>query len=669
MKTSLRRLRGAIHRHGGGDAKSRRDLRPLAQLDELAKASQDMQDMRDCYDSLLSAAAATANSAYEFSESLREMGACLLEKTALNDDEESGKVLLMLGKAQFELQKFVDSYRSHIFQTITSPSESLLNELRTVEEMKRQCDEKRDVYEYMVMRQREKGRSKDGKGESFSIQQLQEAHNEYDEEATLFVFRLKSLKQGQSRSLLTQAARHHAAQLCFFKKALKSLEAIEPHVKFVTEQQHIDYQFSGLEDEDGDDGNENDDDDDELSDVFDDGELSFDYGQNDHEQDGFSTARNSMELDQSDLTFPVIAKAEAPKEILDRRCRKSFSCKGEIRASSQSAPLFVESKDDPAGKLMQTRSSLTRRFNTYVLPTPVDTKSSNATVSSSMEPNATKTSLGLGGVTHNLWHSLPLTPKKYEQTLGDEKISRSGGINTLSVLRESNNNAASAQFPPPLADGLLYSQVDPLAASDSKKIKRQSFSGPLSNQWSNKPVSLEPPLLYSGPILRSPMPQMISSSLKLSSSPKLLSSPKVSPSASPTFLSSPKISELHELPRPPASSVYKSSRVLGLMGHSGPLLSRSKVISATSKSVVSNSASPLPKPPQAITRSFSIPSSSHKVTAITVTKPVDSCRNSEIAEDVASPPLTPISLSNQSSSTGPDPIQAVEMKGNEHVNP
>lgn len=77
---------------------------------------QDMIDMRDCYDRLLSAAAATANSVYgisminmlsstvhpksslnqfpllsEFSESLREMGDCLLEKTALNDDEESGK--------------------------------------------------------------------------------------------------------------------------------------------------------------------------------------------------------------------------------------------------------------------------------------------------------------------------------------------------------------------------------------------------------------------------------------------------------------------------------------------------------------------------------------------------------------------------------------------------
>jgi hypothetical protein len=43
---------------------------------------------------------------------LRELGACLLEKTALNDDEESGRVLIMLGKLQFELQKLVDKYVS-----------------------------------------------------------------------------------------------------------------------------------------------------------------------------------------------------------------------------------------------------------------------------------------------------------------------------------------------------------------------------------------------------------------------------------------------------------------------------------------------------------------------------------------------------------------------------
>ena len=71
----------------------------------------------------------------------------------------------------------------------------------------------RDVYEYMVTRLREKGRSRGGRAETFSSDQVQAACDEYDEEANLFVFRLKSLKQGQSRSLLTQASRHHAAQV------------------------------------------------------------------------------------------------------------------------------------------------------------------------------------------------------------------------------------------------------------------------------------------------------------------------------------------------------------------------------------------------------------------------------------------------------------------------
>ena len=72
----------------------------------------------------------------------------------------------------------------------------------------------------MLTRQREKGRSKGGKGETFTAQQLQQAHEEYDNETTLFVFRLKSLKQGQTRSLLTQAARHHAAQVFILSRVL-----------------------------------------------------------------------------------------------------------------------------------------------------------------------------------------------------------------------------------------------------------------------------------------------------------------------------------------------------------------------------------------------------------------------------------------------------------------
>lgn len=81
-------------------------------------------------------------------------------------------------------------------------------------------------------------------------------------------------------------------QLAFFRKSLKSLEAIEPYVKIVAEAQHIDYHFSGLEDDDGDDMDDESEDDSESQDES---ELSFDYGQNVKGRD-VSESSNSMEV-------------------------------------------------------------------------------------------------------------------------------------------------------------------------------------------------------------------------------------------------------------------------------------------------------------------------------------------------------------------------------------
>ncbi|CAL5190958.1 unnamed protein product [Lathyrus oleraceus] len=622
MKSSLKKLRGLALHHHKHDSNHTKTILPLGQRDELAQATREMQDMRDCYDTLLSAAAATASSAYEFAESLRDMGSCLLEKTALNDhEEETGKVLLMLGKTQFKLQKLIDNYRSHIIQTITVPSESLLNELRIVEEMKRQCDEKRDVYEYMVTKYRERGRSKGGKGETFTLQQLQSARDEYDEEATLFVFRLKSLKQGQSRSLLTQAARHNAAQTCFFKKAAKSLETVEPHVKSVTEQQHIDYNFSGLEEEDGDEGDDEEDDNNGY-DENDDGELSFDYGHNEQEQD-VSTSQNSMELDQVELTLPRGSSAEAAKENLDKLQRKLFSFK--VRAGSQSAPLFPDNKPDPSEKLRQMRPSLSRKFSSYVLPTPVDAKSP---ISSGLNnPKPSKKQTNLNEPTKNLWYSSPLEQKKPKKDIGEE---HSGPTTRTaqSVLRETNSNTAFSRLPLPLVDSPVSLNHDNVSAY-SKKIKRHAFSGPLtSNPWLTRPVSMESVQLFSGPLLPTRIPQPPSSS------------PRVSPTASPTITSSPKISELHELPRPP-TNFLPNSRLLGLVGHSGPLVPRGQRVSATNSLFVTSVASPLPTPPQAMARSFSIPSSSARVAELHGSRGRESSRTSSLSEDIASPPLTP----------------------------
>ncbi|KAL6570210.1 hypothetical protein OROMI_014724 [Orobanche minor] len=78
-------------------------------------------------------------SAAIFSESLLEMGSCLLEKTVMHDNGESKGALSMLGKLRLELQKLVNTYvsfhchRSHIIMTITNPLEALLSELLKVE--------------------------------------------------------------------------------------------------------------------------------------------------------------------------------------------------------------------------------------------------------------------------------------------------------------------------------------------------------------------------------------------------------------------------------------------------------------------------------------------------------------------------------------------------------
>lgn len=68
----------------------------------------------------------------------------------------------------------------------------------------------------------------------------------------------------------------------FFRRGLKSLEAVEPHVKRATKQHHIDYQFCGLEEDDGGDGENS-------YNPNDGGELSFNYGPNMQGLDGVST--------------------------------------------------------------------------------------------------------------------------------------------------------------------------------------------------------------------------------------------------------------------------------------------------------------------------------------------------------------------------------------------
>ncbi|KAG0461388.1 hypothetical protein HPP92_021685 [Vanilla planifolia] len=86
--------------------------------------------------------------------------------------------------------------RAHIIQTISTPSECLLRELQILEDMKQQCDEKRDMYKLMLTAPRAKGRSRNAKGLSITAQQLQIAQEQYEEEANLFVFSPEIIEAG-----------------------------------------------------------------------------------------------------------------------------------------------------------------------------------------------------------------------------------------------------------------------------------------------------------------------------------------------------------------------------------------------------------------------------------------------------------------------------------------
>ncbi|CAA0813156.1 Uncharacterized protein SHERM_13715 [Striga hermonthica] len=593
MKSPFEKLRNIRLHKGSPMGKS--DHKFLVHTDGLSQAAKDMKDMRTCYDSLLSAAAATANSAYEFSESLLEMGNCLLEKTAMHDDGESRVVLSTVGKLQLELQKLVDSYRSHIIMTITNPSESLLSELRKVEEMKLQCDEKRDMFEYMAGQLREKGRWKHGKGETFTNRQLQAVCEEYDDVARLCIFRVESLKQGQSRSLLTQAARHHAAQqLNFFRKGLQSLEAVEPRVRNVAEKHRIDYELSDLNAE-----NMNDEWNSFESNGY--GELSFDFRKNELELDKCFTLRNSVEPEQLCASGAQKTKTQAAEgKINSKENQGDDMLSHRCQASSYSAPIYKE-KIDLAERIKEMLSAMPKlNSNTHVLPTPSDAKAtalSGTTTPSSRSPK-------------NTWHSSPLDTEKQKKIINHNLPDPCVSENPKTSLDENIQNKHFLPVPCPLTEG-----ADERVGFDTTwRTKRQSFSDSLAS----KPSSNHHRFNTGGS------------------------------NASPQISSSPKINELHELPRPPDSCGPNLKLSVEALGHSAPLGNRNRLANWNPSSP-SSEGSPLPLPHLTVSRTFSIRSSGQREVALPPGKLLQSSQvvqNMQITSPPLSPPLSPLFLWN-----------------------
>lgn len=308
---------------------------------------------------------------------------------------------------------------------------------------------------------------------------------------------------------------------------------------------------------------------------------------------------------------------------------------------SQSAPIFPDKKFDPSERIKVLRPSSTRKFHTYVLPTPTDAKQPVST--RSVSPVSTARFDHKLVAPTQLYHSSPLEPYKFFKNSGDDHMSgrtQFPKAHTTTVLRESNTNTSPLKMPPPFLGEPPTTQFNPHTGSDTKKIKRYAFSGPITSRpWSNKPNATD--FMPSGkhPHAASAMPAHVRTSR-----PSL--SPKASPNISPPPMKSPTISELHELPRPPPIGSARATRPASLIGHSAPLVYRGPEVNKISKSppFASHTASPLPTPPATVHRSFSIPS--RRTPLSPVAKFLEDPNNTSLTGEVASPPLTPISLLN-----------------------
>ncbi|KAG6481876.1 hypothetical protein ZIOFF_058499 [Zingiber officinale] len=606
MKSPLRMFRGMkVNKVESKEVKQQR--RPSTKPDELIRAMQDMHEMRSCYDSLLSAAATTANNAHEFSEALEELGTCLLQKTALNDDEDSEqglatRALMMMGKAQFELQKHFDSYRSHILHTMDKPSRSLLGEIENVEseipghwphlicalaetglvtrhhtmllrEMKHLCDDRRETYRNIEV-------ASGGKGRSCHFQE----------------------KTSTKELLEAKATRHHAAQISFFRNGLKALEMVESQVKAVADRHHIDYSVSDLEDDNDDDTYGSDDE-----------GLSFNFQKSFQEQNVVYISGNYIE---------------------EKTCKsQSGMHKSNLRTHiSQSAPIFANKKLDSSEKI-ETLPAV-RKFHAYVLPTPHNDRNLNPsphTAPSLETPTPNDRSPGpRTTAAHPSSHTTPLetkasqSPKKSE-FLGTTKSSRNATTTGNRIYSGPIWMPSDFSEKP---SGPPFNRHEAYAAN---KLNRHAFfSGPLTNQpVSNKPI-VSPQYRHS-----TEFPHPVSSASQQMPKPKSSISPNVASRTLPP-VTSLKISELHELPRPPISS-EKATGPSSFIGYSGPLVSRAKNNMMSSRP---SSVHPLPNSLGEMSRSFSNPSNSRRIPVFAMSKLLEIPQNPVRIEEITSPPPT-----------------------------
>ncbi|CAM6087808.1 unnamed protein product [Calypogeia fissa] len=646
----------SFHNHKAkekGDSFYREPLDSKRVLEEESKEMQGLKEMRIQYEGLCAVSSLVSTRATDFSSAIHELANYFINTFGSIEDGEMSKIFKIVGRVQFEISKILDIYAVHVAQTITEPTEILLSELQNVQDSKTQHDEKRQLYEQLRARTL-KGRSKSGKGEAFADQQMQIVKDEFDKLSLFVNARFNSLEQGQARSLITQAARHHSAQMHLFSRGHSSLQAVEPYMRQVARERSIDRQLStGINEED------------DESDSKSEDDVSYI-----DELDGSSDPQSLEQSNRWDSRIDSPGRSpdnqDEEPEVPKNLSKEWSSLLSRLNRNSGEIP-HLRSGDSPGSAAPQPSKDLgnttdaAHSYRTRTVPDshqeqntihvtelieePKSSQGRTPPLSPPLRPHpevSTNTARGHDGVGSELSSQSVSTSGR---TLIDQRSSldaegaMSGTLGDSSGMKSkfSQNSASSPEtsqvrfsvsgqnLPGPVpGKPPSLSFVSPTLSSTpvgftsntqefARQGRRYSQSGPLTfsgSPWSSQPSSGN----VATSTMQSSNPSDCHKSGPLGRSPlgRTFGSPRISPSMSPPRMSPPRISELHKLPPPPLNPINtKAPRSPPIVAHSAPIIAHSAPLSRHPDPMGNSfvNATPLPPPPLgSVPRSLSLPS-------------------------------------------------------------
>lgn len=626
MKSPFKKFRDfALSKHG---SKEKAPESPWALADESQDVTigmEDVENMRAQYEGLLTNAQIISGATYDYSRSLQDMAWYMVDTFGQINDGEIGNIFSMLGKVQFEISKLLDQFAAHVSQTIMTPTEMIISELQQVEVMKEQYDEKRQVFNII---QKEKPKGKPKKGDRLE-HDFELAEKEFKEQANFLSFRLESLKQGRSRSLVTQAARYHSAQMQLFRKCLASINAVEPVMKQLALEKNIDRTLA--EEDLGIHGN-----------MFE-MKMDGDVLENEEESESVASSPNfPQEIQMDSLEVSEGAKnlvkrhegssKSAPMSPLQYFQHAGFQNKQEGSfeqlTHKEVSKYALPSPSGTNGKWTAEAHTTTQGFSPHLLPVKNDFHQGEDGDGHKLDlgghhgSNNTRRPLFLGDNRAGFFNAqLPLTSVEPKMSMkwntSHQRMASVDG--RVAMFPDLANNGDLAK------DGKRYSQSGPLTAKPFPCSKRAPV---INDNFVPVYAHQSPPLFKSGPMSRSPIAAN--------------ACPIIPCSVSPPLMSPPRISELHKLPTPPAGS-STPPKSANLIAHSAPLGRKVQEVPATSSGLMS----PLPRPPPgSVTRSFSIPSSANHAQTL---KQGKSIHSQTLEGDFSFSPPKPIALQGTTS--------------------